>query len=214
MRNWPYAIGVTKSSNVDWAWDVAPLPGQTNATRGATTLGGWHLGANAATQNPAATAAVAKFLSSAVVQKARYLDVGVLPTISALYQDNDVCTKLQHCDLFGQLLVNPRPSAQTSPHYLDVSTVVYTTVSSFLGSQISLPDLLSSVEINSMKAMGTYGSYVLSLATFVSVQSAVGIIFMAISGLGILFGLLSAVLVFINRNDKGIKAASPDFLYI
>ncbi|KAJ3151669.1 Fungalysin/Thermolysin Extracellular metalloproteinase 5, partial [Irineochytrium annulatum] len=214
MRNWPYAIDVTTTAHVPWEWDVCMLPGETLATRGSATLGGWHLAGNVATKNPNATAAVLKFLSSAPVEKARYMSVGVLPTISSLYKDAEICEKLKHCDLFGQLLVNPRPSAQTTPRYLDVSTVVYTSVAAFLSSQISLSDLMEGVEVRAMQTMGIYGTYVLSLATHIEVNSMIAIVFMSLSGIGIIFSLACVFLVFVNRAEKNIKASSPDFLYV
>ncbi|KAJ3196393.1 hypothetical protein HK101_009104 [Irineochytrium annulatum] len=220
MRQWPYQMSVTESSKVKFTWDVAPLPGVTKESKGAATLGGWHLAPNQATRNASATAEVIKFMSSAMFQKERCLVAGVLPTIPSLFQDAEVCAKIRHCDLFSQLLVNPRPSAQTSPNYLAVSQVLFNAVRKYLSQQITVDAMLSNVQVNTLKAMGTYGTYgilfvdgVISLATYVSLLSPAGIALMVLSGLGILCSLASIVIVRLNLEQKIIKASSPDFLF-
>ncbi|KAJ3178227.1 hypothetical protein HK101_010150, partial [Irineochytrium annulatum] len=212
MRQWPYLINVMEASNVTFTWDVAPLPGVTKESRGAAVLGGWHLAPNQATRNASATAAVIKFMSSALFQKQRYLVTGVLPTIPGLFQDAQICAKVRHCDLFSKLLVNPRPSAQTSPSYLAVSQVLYTAVNHFLSQHSTIEATLSDAQINTMKAMGTYGTYVISRSTFVSAFSPPGMALIIVSAFGIVCSLGSILLVRINLEQRIIKASSPDFL--
>jgi trehalose/maltose transport system substrate-binding protein len=159
MRNWPYVIKSTEWANPPWTWGVAPLPGVTKELKGASTLGGFHLAVNKYTKVPNETVQVVKFLSSPIAQRIRAIENGILPTIPSLFEDPAVCAKIGFCDIWRQLRVVIRPSAQASPQYMNVSQELSKAVHLFLKKQTNADTMFSNVEVNSMKAMSTYSSY-------------------------------------------------------
>ncbi|KAJ3142040.1 hypothetical protein HK101_003325, partial [Irineochytrium annulatum] len=195
LRNWEYVTSLTPDPGVNFTFGVAPMPGATRELRGASTLGGWHFGVSSSTSNVTASIAALKFLTSQAVQRPLALAGLTFPTIQSLYDDPELCAVVGFCDVVKELALVARPSAKTAPHYLEVSEVLYNTVTAYFANKISLEMAVQQIYIGSMKVAGTYQAY-------------------ALSGCGILLCIMIVMLVQYHHDEKVIKAASPVFLII
>lgn len=128
-RNWPYAysLGAAADSVIAGAFDVTTLPaGTAEGSTPAATLGGWQAFVSKYSQNQEAAAAYAAYVTSPDVQKSRAIERSNLPTIAALYSDEDV---LAANPFFGNLLETftggavARPSTASKDLYGEVATV-------------------------------------------------------------------------------------------
>jgi len=160
MRNWPYAwsLGNSDDSPIKGKIGVAALPkggedGQTTAV-----LGGWQLEVSRYSSEPEAAASLAKYLTSYSEQKRRAIRGSYNPTISALYEDEDV---LAASPFFGDLydtFVNAvaRPSRVTGAKYNRVSNAFWNAAHSVLSGKEDAASALSGLErqLNSVKRRG------------------------------------------------------------
>ncbi len=91
MRNWPYAysLGQADDSAIQGLFDVTSLPGA-EAGQSAATLGGWQLAVSKYSSNPESAAKFVLWIGSKEQQKARALNLSLLPTIPALYEDAEI----------------------------------------------------------------------------------------------------------------------------
>ncbi len=156
MRNWPYAYSLSAADDsvIKDVFDITQLPmGDAEGSAHAATLGGWQMFVSRYSENQNAAKAFAKYMVSPELQKARAIERAALPTIGALYADEDV---LAANPFFGQLLdvfesgSVARPSTPSADLYGEVSLEYFTAVSEILtGSAESGPrveDLASSLE--------------------------------------------------------------------
>ena len=131
MRNWPYAyyLGEKEDSVIKGKFDIAPLPGAEEGMS-AGTLGGWQIGVSKYSKHPEIAADVVKYLTSRRVQKRMAIDLGKLPTLTGLYQDQEVLEARPFMERLYDVFTNAvaRPSTATSPKYNQVSTLVFTSV--------------------------------------------------------------------------------------
>lgn len=138
MRNWPYAyaLGNAEDSQIADLFGVAQLPmGEGPDARHADTLGGWQMAVSRYSENPEAAAEFAACMTSYEGQKIRAIVDSNLPTIAALYEDEEV---LEARPFFGQLFevfsggAVARPSTVTGEQYNEVSTIYFTEVNEVL----------------------------------------------------------------------------------
>jgi trehalose/maltose transport system substrate-binding protein len=142
MRNWPYAysLGNADDSDIKGNLAVVPLPkGDGPDARNADTLGGWQMAVSKYSENPEASAQFAACIAGKDAQKLLAIGDSKLPTISSLYEDEDVLEKnpffAQLFDVFAGGAV-ARPSTVTGDRYNEVSTIYFTEVNKVLtGSQ-------------------------------------------------------------------------------
>ena len=134
MRNWPYAFsaGQSADSPIRDMFDVSVLPmGDGEGARNAATLGGWQIAVSSYSANQEAAIELARFLTSAEIEKSRAIELSNLPTIASLYEDPDV---LAAQPFFGRLVETfsggavARPSTVSSSEYNNVSTAYFTAV--------------------------------------------------------------------------------------
>jgi len=123
-RNWPYmyalAANPDESKVTQDQVSVAPLPaGPAGSVSG---LGGWNFYINAASDPEKQDAAYefVKFATAPEQQKFRALNGSFLPTLKALYDDQEILDAVPVIALAGEALANtvPRP---VSPYYSDMS---------------------------------------------------------------------------------------------
>lgn len=154
MRNWPYAFGLSANGAAAGNFSVTPLPaGSAAGARPTGTLGGWQMAVNRYAQNADVAIDVALFAASYENQLARALAGGYLPTIPAVYEDEDLlASDFDWLPLLVPSLESAvaRPSTVTAPQYSEVSEAFYTAVHDVLtGSQTAanaLSDLGSDLE--------------------------------------------------------------------
>ncbi|HEV7346111.1 MAG TPA: ABC transporter substrate-binding protein [Devosia sp.] len=151
MRNWPYAyaLGNSEDSAVKGQFDVAPLPaGEGPDARSAATLGGWNYAVSKYSPDPEAATELAMFLSSPEVQKERAIEQTNLPTIEALYDDEDVLEAAPFMANWKEIFQNavPRPSAPTKTNYNEVSALFWSAVHNTLSGNGSAAENLELLE--------------------------------------------------------------------
>ncbi len=125
MRNWPnvYARAADPSqSDVEQERiGVAPLPTARAGTPAFSGLGGWNLMVNAASDDKTDAAwEFIRYLSAPEQQMERALDGGYLPTLGALYENDEVLRQVPVIALGREAIRNTRPRPAT-PFYNDMS---------------------------------------------------------------------------------------------
>ncbi|MEI3855244.1 MULTISPECIES: ABC transporter substrate-binding protein [Ensifer] len=157
MRNWPYAyaLGNGDDSAVKGKFAVTPLPTATDGDQPSSTLGGWNVAVSKYSDDQEAAIALAKFLSSAEVQKRRAIELSNLPTIAALYDDAEVAKAQPFMPAWKPIFESavPRPSAVTKVKYNEVSAKFWNAVhNSLSGNGTAAENLeLLEVELTEMK---------------------------------------------------------------
>src|SRR4029453_15835502 len=100
-RNWGYVYNLANktdgSSKVAGKFDVAPLPGITQA--GVSSLGGHTFAVAKFAENKGTAIDFLKFMNSPETQKSNTLATSQSPTVEALYSDPDVLKKLPFMDI-------------------------------------------------------------------------------------------------------------------
>lgn len=152
MRNWPYAyaLGNSEDSSIAGNLAVVPLPkGDGPDARNADTLGGWQMAVSKYSENPEAAAEFAACLAGSEAQKLQAIGDSLLPTISSLYEDEEV---LEANPFFAQLFevfnggAVARPSTVTGDQYNEVSTIYFTEVNKVLTGQQTGQEAVESIE--------------------------------------------------------------------
>lgn len=151
MRNWPYAysLGNAEDSVIKDQFAVVPLPKGGDDGQNADTLGGWQMAVSKYSDDVDAAAEVAVCMTSYEAQKFRATLGSSLPTIGALYSDEDV---LAANPFFGQLFdvfnggAVARPSTVTGEDYNQVSTIYFTEVNKVLTGQQTGQQAVEAIE--------------------------------------------------------------------
>ncbi len=129
MRNWPYAypLGEGADAAVSGKFDVVPLPAGPGG-QSAGCLGGWNLAVSEYSPDKEAAIELVRFLSSADSQKERALMTARLPTIAALYEDEEIAAAQPIVPRWGEVVAAAvaRPSAPTLSKYNEVSREIWT----------------------------------------------------------------------------------------
>ena len=150
MRNWPYAyVSSQESEAIGGNFDVAPVPAG-DAGRGAATLGGWHIGVSRYSENPAAAAAFAAYMTSAENQKHYSIDTSSPPAVLDLYADPDIQAAMPFASPEVVEVTTARPSTATAEKYNEVSTAYFTAVHSILTGE---QDAATAVELLELDLM-------------------------------------------------------------
>jgi len=150
MRNWPYAysLGNGDDSAVKGKFEVTTLPTGQGHDTSAATLGGWNVGVSKYGDNQDVAISLALYLAGAEAQKTRTLIASNLPTIVALYEDEDIAKEQpiipRWKDVFLQAV--PRPSAPTKQDYNEVSTLFFSAVHSVISGEEDATAALEELE--------------------------------------------------------------------
>ncbi|MBB3232305.1 ABC transporter substrate-binding protein [Halomonas stenophila] len=149
MRNWPYAWSLAQSEDSDVAGKVGvvKLPHGPDGDS-AATLGGWNLAVSKYTENREAAADLVAFLTSEAEQKRRAIEGAYNPTLTSLYQDEEV---LEAVPFFGTLYDTftnavARPSAVTGDHYGRVSNGFFNAVHDVMSGNQSGAEAVSRLD--------------------------------------------------------------------
>lgn len=148
LRNWPYVYSLAQGeeSPIRGKFGVGPLP--TGGTGHAATLGGWHLAASQYSRFPEQAKAFVKYLASHEVQRRRALELGMLPTRVALYDDPEIAKQVPFLPTMKTVFLEavPRPSAAAGEDYNEVSTYYYQHVHRILTGTASPAQILQELE--------------------------------------------------------------------
>jgi trehalose/maltose transport system substrate-binding protein len=150
MRNWPYAysLGMDSKSPISGKFDVTVLPKGGDNGENAACLGGWQLMVSAYSKVPNASADLVRYLASPEIQKKHATDLGLLPTLPALYSDNDLLRKIPWFKNAPDILINAvaRPSTVTGASYNQFSSGLFENVNKILSGKESVQDAVLQIE--------------------------------------------------------------------
>ena len=154
MRNWPYAysLAVADDSVIADSVGITTLPaGDGEDAAPAATLGGWQMAVNKYSKNPEVATDVARFMTSYDEQLIHALEVSALPTIEAVYQDQQLLDS--NVSWFADLLpvfqnAVARPSTVTAPRYAEASRLFYVAVHDVLTGASDAETAMGELEID------------------------------------------------------------------
>src|SRR5271170_1939058 len=150
MRNWPYAysLGQDPKSPISGKFDVTVLPKGGDNGKNAACLGGWQLMVSAYSKVPNASADLVRYLTSPEIQKKHAIDLGLLPTLPALYSDPDLVGKIPWFKNAPDVLTNAvaRPSTVTGAYYSQISSGLFENVNKVLSGEESAKDAVLQIE--------------------------------------------------------------------
>jgi multiple sugar transport system substrate-binding protein len=154
IRNWPYQYALaqdkTQSKIVDKI-GVAPLP--KGDVRSAAALGGWMTAINKNSKHKKEAWEFLKYVTGAEGEKTSALIGGASPTLSALYNDNDLKSKNPiYADPGFVAGISAAVSRPVSPVYPKLSDIMQTEISKFLAGQQSAQDAVKNMD-DKMKAV-------------------------------------------------------------
>jgi trehalose/maltose transport system substrate-binding protein len=147
MRNWPYAYTSSQDSENIPAFGVAPLPAG-DAGIGASTLGGWHIGVSKYSENPAAAAAFATYMTSVEGQKIYSIMTSSPPAAVELYEDPDVQEAMPFASTDIVSITTARPSNFSKDQYNAVSTLYFEAIHSILTGEEDADVALELLELD------------------------------------------------------------------
>lgn len=149
-RNWPYVynLAVTEgSSKVKDVLGMTALPGKDGP--GASTLGGHSAGMSVYSKNKATALDFLKFLTSEETQKFYATQGSLAPVLGALYDDQELVTKLPYLPVLKTSIENavPRP---VTPFYPAVTKAIqenaYSAIKGEKSVDAALSDMQKSIE--------------------------------------------------------------------
>lgn len=150
MRNWPYAwaLGNGPDSAIRGKFGVMALPRGGEQGQRSSVLGGWQLAVSRYSRHPQLAAELVRFLTSYEEQKRRAIRGAYNPTITALYEDQEV---LQAVPFFGELYNSfenavARPSRVTRSKYTRVSAEFYYQVHDILAGRTDAASGLAALQ--------------------------------------------------------------------
>ena len=152
LRYWSsgYSASSAADSAIAGQFGVAMLPqGTGDGARHAATLGGWQLAVSRYSRDVASATQVATCLAGTEAQKLRALQSSYLPTIAALYEDEEVVAAnpffASLYDVFVESSV-ARPSTAIGRYYSEVSAAYYSQINAMLAGEISAETAIVNVE--------------------------------------------------------------------
>ena len=129
MRNWNYAYALVngEDSPIRDGVEVTTLPAG-DSGEGASILGGSHLGVARYSQHQDEAIELVRFLNNEESQRARAIESSRPPTLTALYEDEEIAEKQPFIPLWKPVIDNAivRPAAPTKTDYNEVSSEVWT----------------------------------------------------------------------------------------
>jgi trehalose/maltose transport system substrate-binding protein len=157
MRDWPsrYTPSQVEGSPVRDKFDVAPLPRGREGR--AHTLGGYGLGVSRYSRHRTEAEALVRYLCSRDIQRWRTKVTSTLPTLPALYDDQEVLAAnplLSHMKRARISGLVARPAAVTGTSYGDVSRAYYTGVHAALAHEKTAERALADVEAEIVRVTG------------------------------------------------------------
>ena len=139
LRNWPYVWSLAngEGSKVAGKVGMAPLPHSPEGESKAT-LGGWNWAVSRYSEHPDVAADLVAYLTAEAQQKEHAIEIGMNPTIEALYEDEEVLASNPSMGELYETLTNgvPRPATVTGSDYSRVSNAFFNRVHSVLSGDL------------------------------------------------------------------------------
>ena len=107
-------------------------------------------------RHPAEAAKLALWLASKEQQKARAINLSLLPTNATLYDDPDVAKASPFMPKLKRVFISAvaRPSTASAPKYNEVSTIFFQAVSSVLTKKSNGTDAVANLELDLKDKLG------------------------------------------------------------
>ena len=125
MRGWPFMYALAKGNQYQVNQDqigIAPLPVDTEGQQSWSCLGGWNMHINAASNKQDAAWEFIKFMTAPKQQKFRAREGSFLPTLTSLYNDQEVLNSAPVIQQSRDIVVNNTRSRPVTPYYSVVSS--------------------------------------------------------------------------------------------
>ncbi|TLF51802.1 ABC transporter substrate-binding protein [Halomonas urmiana] len=139
LRNWPYVWSLANgnASEVAGKIGMAPLPHGPEG-KAKATLGGWNFAVSRHSEHPELAADLVAFITSREQQKAHAIQIGMNPTIEALYQDEEVLASNPSMSELYETLTHgvPRPATVTGDAYARVSNAFFNRTHQVLSGEL------------------------------------------------------------------------------
>jgi multiple sugar transport system substrate-binding protein len=148
MRNWPYIYGLAaeEASRVEQERiDITPLPVEREGMQSYSSLGGWNMFINAASDRQDEAWEFIRYITSAEIQKQFALDTARLPTLRSLYDDQEIIDSVPVIALGKEAIQNARPRPR-SPFYSDMSLVMASQFTQSLNGETSPEEAVGVLE--------------------------------------------------------------------
>jgi multiple sugar transport system substrate-binding protein len=150
MRNWPFVYGLLSSpedSNVrPEQVDIATIPVSEGGARSFSGLGGWNFLVNANSEDKLDQIwTFIEFMVTPESQKTLAVESTRLPTLKALYEDQELLEQVPVAALGRESLENSRPRP-VSPYYSDMSLVMADTFNAALKGEVPVDAALKDLQ--------------------------------------------------------------------
>jgi multiple sugar transport system substrate-binding protein len=149
MRNVPrmYALASDpEESSIDPAQiGVAALPAAEEGMPSYSALGGWNFFLNASSRDPDGAYRFIEYMSAEAQQKRRAIEGSVIPSRTALYEDEELLEKVPVVRLGREALENTRPRP-VSPFYSDMSLAMGDGFANSLSGQAEPEEVLGRLQ--------------------------------------------------------------------
>jgi trehalose/maltose transport system substrate-binding protein len=122
----------------------------------AQTMGGFQVAASRYSAHGSEAAELARFLTSAEVQKCRAVEDGYLPTLPRLYDDPELMKAVPQAEALREAGLTDwvaRPSSVARNAYANLSRTYFTAVHAVLSRQIPAEEALHNVEKRAIELM-------------------------------------------------------------
>jgi len=155
-RNWPYAWALHNAADSPILGKVgmAPLP-HFQGGESAATLGGWHIGISATSDQKEAAWSFLKFAVSLDVQKRMVTELGWNSARRDIYQDRALLDQQPHLEHLRDVMVHavPRPLV---PYYTQISEALQSRINSALAGQTSPEEALRLADEDMAQVVNRY----------------------------------------------------------
>ena len=150
MRTWPGTFGIFQQEGSKVKVDqigLAPLPTNSTNQISSSCLGGWNLMINARSSGAKKEAAwkFIKFMVGPESQRFRAINSGILPTLTALYKDDQLRTEAPALDIALQVLPKAKERPK-SPYYMEMSPEIALIFSQLMRMEIQPKEAVKELE--------------------------------------------------------------------
>ena len=124
MRGWPFMYALANQEGFPVSPDqvgIAPLPVEEEGLRSWSCLGGWNMYMSSTSQNKDAAWEFIKFMTAPEQQKFRALEGSFLPTLTSLYEDQEILNQVPVIDLASNVILDNARTRPVTPYYSDIS---------------------------------------------------------------------------------------------
>lgn len=125
QRGWPFMFATFGTDDSTISQDqvgIAPLPVQSEGQESWSCLGGWNMYMNSSSQNKDAAWEFIKFMTAPEQQKFRANEGSFLPTISNLYEDQELVNNVPVIEPARDIVRQDARSRPVTPYYSVIST--------------------------------------------------------------------------------------------